>query len=178
VTNAGARAGDALVLTKPVGVGVVVTAAKRGRAAPRQLEEAIGLMGTSNRSASKAAVEAGAHGMTDVTGFGLLGHLHELAAASGLAATVEADAVPVLGGALELVADDALVCGGSARNRSGAEDYAEFAPSVDEPRRRVLTDAVTSGGLLVALPAGRAAEVPGPVIGCLHSGVPGQIRIQ
>ena len=92
ITNAGGRAGDALVLTKPLGAGAVSTAIKRGLAAP--LAEAVEVMTTLNRDAAAAARAAGAHGMTDVTGFGLLGHLHELALASGLAAEVDADAVP------------------------------------------------------------------------------------
>ena len=96
LTNAGGRAGDALVLTKPLGAGAVSTATKRGLDAP--LDAAIEVMTTLNRDASAAARAAGVHGMTDVTGFGLLGHLHELALASGLAAEVEAAAVPAIEG--------------------------------------------------------------------------------
>lgn len=182
LTNAGGQPGDVLVLTKPIGVGVIVTAAKRGRADPDQLAAAIAMMSTSNRDGASAARAAGAHAATDVTGFGLLGHLHELARASGLAAELSAAAVPVLPGALELIADDALVCGGSSRNRSGAERYASFDQAVQEPLRRILTDAVTSGGLLVVLPEERAGEVPGVAVGLLRrpddQSRPGQIHIR
>jgi selenide,water dikinase len=177
LTNATGQPGDVLVLTKPIGVGVIVTAAKRGRAAPDLLQAAVSLMSTSNREAGRAAKRARAHAATDVTGFGLLGHLHELARASGLAAELEASAVPVLSGALELIEDDELVCGGSARNRSGAESYASFDASVPEGRRRILADAVTSGGLLVSLPRERAVGIPGSTVGRLVGGVPGDIRV-
>jgi selenide,water dikinase len=104
MTNAGGRAGDALVLTKPVGAGAVTTSLKKGLAPEAVLERAVEVMTELNAEAARAAQAAGAHGMTDVTGFGLLGHLHELALASGLAAVVEAEAVPAIEGALELLA--------------------------------------------------------------------------
>ena len=123
LTNAGGRSGDALVLTKPLGAGAVSTAVKRGLDAP--LAEAVEVMTTLNRDASAAARAAGAHGLTDVTGFGLLGHLHELALASGLAAEVDASDVPAIDGVLELLADPdeaRAVAGGTRRNREHAED--------------------------------------------------------
>jgi selenide,water dikinase len=119
----------------------------------------------------------GAHAVTDVTGFGLLGHLHQLAGASGVAAEVDAAAVPAIPGALELLADDRAVAGGSRRNREDAESYATFAGGVDEPRRRLVCDAMTSGGLLIALEPERAAELPGVAIGRLVEGPPGTIRV-
>ena len=127
--------------------------------------------------ASQAARAADAHAMTDVTGFGLLGHLHELALGSGLAAVVEADAVPVIPGALDLLADDRAIAGGSRNNRRYAEEFASFDAGVDEARRRLVTDAMTSGGLLVAVDPARAAEVPGPVVGRLVEGDPGTITV-
>jgi selenide, water dikinase len=131
-----------------------------------------------NGAAAQAARGAGAHAMTDVTGFGLLGHLHELAAASGLAAQLDAPAVPAIPGALELLADDRALAGGSRENRRYAESYASFDPAVDEPRRRLVCDAMTSGGLLVALPRVHAAEIPGTVVGRLVAGEPGTIAVQ
>ncbi len=127
LTNAGGRAGDALVLTKPLGAGAVTTACKRGLDAP--LEDAVEVMSTLNRDASVAARQAGADAVTDVTGFGLLGHLHELALASGLAAELHADDVPAIDGVLELLArsDQAAVAGGTRRNRSYAEQFSWFA---------------------------------------------------
>src|SRR5690349_4874481 len=107
LTNAGGRAGDVLVLTKPLGASVVSTALKRGLSAP--LEEAVAVMTTLNDVAAAQALEAGASALTDVTGFGLLGHVHELAQASGVAAEIDASAIPAIGGVLELLADDSVV---------------------------------------------------------------------
>ena len=115
--------------------------------------------------------------MADVTGFGLLGHLHELSLASGVAAEVEATAVPAIEGALALLADERAVAGGSRHNRRYAEEFAWFDDGVDEVLRRLVTDAMTSGGLLVAVDPGRAHELPGVVIGRLTPGEPGTITV-
>jgi selenide,water dikinase len=179
LTNAGGRAGDVLVLTKPLGAGAVSTAVKRGLEAP--LAAAVAVMTALNREASETAVAAGAHGLTDVTGFGLLGHLHELAAASGVAAVVEAAAVPAIEGVVELLErdDEQAVAGGTRRNRAHAEEsFAEFDDAVPEALRWLAADAMTSGGLLVAVAAERADEVPGAVIGRLVEGRPGQITVR
>jgi selenide,water dikinase len=177
ITNAGGRAGDALVLTKPVGAGAVTTSLKKGFAPGATLAAAIDVMTERNAAGAHAARAAGAHAMTDVTGFGLLGHLHELALASGLAAVVEAAAVPAIDGALELLADERAVAGGSRNNRRYAEEFARFADAVDEVSRRLVTDAMTSGGLLVAVDPARATDLPGPVIGRLLEGEPGTIEV-
>jgi selenide,water dikinase len=177
VTNAGGRAGDALVLTKALGVGAAVTARKRGAADDALLARAVATMTALNAEASAAAVAAGASAMTDVTGFGLLGHLHGLARESGLAAELDADAVPALEGIEALLADDGAVSGGSARNREYAEGFAVFAPGVAEWRARLVCDATTSGGLLVAVDPARAAAVPGAVVGRLVAGEPGAISV-
>ena len=176
ITNGGGRAGDRLVLTKPLGAGAVSTAVKRGIPAP--LDEAVAVMVTLNRDAAAAARAARAHAMTDVTGFGLVGHLHELAFASGLAAELEAAAVPAIEGVLELLADsdERAVAGGSRRNRAHAEEFVTFASSVPEDRRWLVCDAMTSGGLLAALPPGR--DGPGTVIGRLTEGPPGTIVVR
>ena len=179
LTNAGGRVGDALVLTKPLGAGTVSTAVKRG-IPDAPVEQAIDAMTTLNREASAAARDAGAHALTDVTGFGLLGHLHELALASGLAATVHAADVPAIEGVLELLSDagESAVAGGTRRNRAHAEgEFAAFAPDVPEARRWLVCDAMTSGGLLAAVPAARADEIPGRVIGRLVDGPPGTISV-
>jgi selenide, water dikinase len=177
LTNAGGRAGDALVLTKPLGAGAVTTALKKGLAHDEVLARAVEVMTELNEAGAAAAQAAGAHGMTDVTGFGLLGHLHELALASGVAAEVEAAAVPAIEGVVELLADDRTLAGGSRNNRAYAEEFATFAGGVEEVRRRLVTDAMTSGGLLVALDPDRAGEVPGTVIGRLLEGEPGTISV-
>jgi selenide, water dikinase len=177
ITNAGGRAGDVLVLTKPVGAGAVTTSLKKGLASEEVLAAAVEVMTELNAAGSAAARAAGARGMTDVTGFGLLGHLHELALASGVSAVVDAPAVPAIPGALELLEDDRAVAGGSRNNRRYAEEFASFDDGVEEVRRRLVTDAMTSGGLLVAVDPSRAAEVPGAVIGRLAEGEPGTIRV-
>ena len=179
LTNAGGRAGDALVLTKPLGAGAVSTAVKRGLDGA-QLDAAVTIMTTLNREAAQAARAADAHALTDVTGFGLLGHLHELALASGLAAEVQAAAVPSIEGVIELLADpqERAVAGGTRRNRAHAESFSRFADAVPESLRWLVCDAMTSGGLLAAVEPARAEEIPGAVIGRLSDGEPGTISVR
>jgi selenide,water dikinase len=177
LTNAGGKAGDALVLTKPLGGGAIVTARKRGVAGDELLARAVAVMAALNAEASAAAVAAAASAMTDVTGFGLLGHLHALARESGLAAEVDAAAVPAIEGVAELLADDGAVSGGSRANREYAAGFASFGADVDPWRARLVCDATTSGGLLVAIDPPRAGDVPGAVVGELVAGPPGAIRV-
>jgi len=179
LTNAGGRPGDALVLTKPLGAGAISTALKRGiPEAP--VQQAVAVMTTLNREGSEAARNAGAHALTDVTGFGLLGHLHELALASGLAAEVQAAAVPAIDGVLELLADDQerALAGGSRRNRADARQFATIAATVPLARSWLVCDAMTSGGLLAAVAPERASMIPGAVIGRLVDGPPGTIEVR
>jgi selenide,water dikinase len=178
VTNAGGRAGDALVLTKPLGVGAIVTARKRGAADDALVSEAVEVMTALNDAASAAAVDAGAHAMTDVTGFGLLGHLHNLARESGLAAEVVAADVPAIDGVEDLLADEGAVSGGSRRNAEYAAEFTTFADGVAPWRQRLLADATTSGGLLVAVAEDAAARVPGAVVGRLVAGEAGTIAVR
>ncbi|MGH2890206.1 MAG: selenide, water dikinase SelD [Solirubrobacteraceae bacterium] len=177
LTNAGARAGDALVLTKPLGVGAVTTARKRGCATDDQLAAAVDTMVGLNDRSARRALEADASAATDVTGFGLLGHLHDLARESGLEAEVRASAVPSLPGALELLGTGDGVSGGGRRNLEHASTFARFAPEVDEARGRLLCDPTTSGGLLVAVAPERADQLGGTVVGRLLEGEPGAIRV-
>src|SRR4051794_28817016 len=170
LTNAGGSPGEALVLTKPLGVGLVTTAVKRGYVAP--LEQAVEVMSTLNDRAAAAARAAGATALTDVTGFGLLGHLHELALASGCAAEVLAEQVPAIDGVLELT--HAAIAGGTRRNREHAETFTTFAYAVPEERRWLLCDAMTSGGLLAATPN---EMDEGWVVGRLVEGEPGAIMV-
>jgi selenide,water dikinase len=169
LTNAGGRPGDVLVLSKPLGAGAIATAVKRGE--PADLDAAVRTMCELNRDAATAARAAGAHAVTDITGFGLLGHLHELAAASGLAAEIDAGAAPALPGARELLAAGAGVSGGGRRN---AEYAATFTAGRVEP---LLCDPMTSGGLLIAAPVERAADLPGVRVGRLVAGAPGRVRV-
>ena len=132
LTNAGGRAGDVLWLTKPLGAGTIATAIKRGLASPELVARGIEVMTTLNARAAVQARAAGAHALTDVTGFGLLGHTHELASASGLAAEIDAEAVPAIEGVLELLSDERALAGGSKRNRRDADEFTSWGP-VDPP---------------------------------------------
>jgi selenide,water dikinase len=162
--NSRAAAGDKLVLTKPLGIGIITTAIKRGQCPPDAARRAIETMTTLNDVAGRSLSAAGAHAATDVTGFGLLGHLRELCLASGVGATVSFSKVPVLEGARELL-DDGMWAGGSQRNLKSIIDFVET--EVGEGDLRLLADAQTSGGLLVALSpastAGYLRLVPGAV---------------
>jgi selenide,water dikinase len=184
LTNAGGRAGDALVLTKPLGVGAITTARKRGVADDALLERAVATMVELNAAAAEAARQAVAHAATDVTGFGLLGHLHNLARASGLAATVQASAIPALEGAEDLLADGAEhggepigVSGGSARNRDYAATFTTVGADVPAWRHRLACDATTTGGLLIAVDPSEGGAIPGTVVGSLRAGPPGAIDL-
>ena len=138
LTNAGGRAGDALVLTKPLGAGTVATALKRGLAGDDLVERAVEVMTTLNdRAAAQARLRAGAHALTDVTGFGLLGHVHELAAASGLAAQIEADAVPAIEGVMALLSDERRAGGRLQAQPRGCRDVHRLRAAVSEPARRL-----------------------------------------
>jgi selenide, water dikinase len=173
--NSTARPGDHLFLTKPVGAGVITTALKRGKGS-EHLAGAVSVMTQLNRDASVAALAAGASAATDVTGFGLLGHLHELCASSGVSAEISAGAVPALDGALDLLAaDDPPIAGGTRRNRAWVEPNVRFAGDVAEPLRWLVCDAMTSGGLLVAAPP--SAGAPGVRIGRLIEGNAGRMTV-
>ena len=150
ITNNAARPGDRLVLTKPLGTGLIATAIKGGNVSAIVQDAAIASMTRLNASASRAAMNAGVRAGTDVTGFGLLGHLSEMLRASGVSAVLDASAVPVLEGAAEIVADG-HVPGGTKRNFRSVKDSVDFG---DTPQwmRTVLADAQTSGGLLLAVP--------------------------
>ena len=171
LTNAGGRPGDALVLTKPLGAGTIATAIKRGLAGPELVARGVEVMTTLNAQAAADARAAGAHALTDVTGFGLLGHLHEVALASGCAAEVHVDAIPAIEGVLELLAGGEAIAGGTRRNRAHAETFTSFAGSPE--RQWLACDAMTSGGLLAAVPG----EMPGWRIGRLVDGEPGRISL-
>lgn len=166
VTNAGARAGDALVLTKPLGIGIITTAIKRGACPSDLAERAIEQMATLNDLAGAALGAHHASAATDVTGFGLLGHLREMCQASGVGASVDLDSIPVLEGARELL-EAGMWAGGSQRNLEWIETELVTERAVEE--WKPLADAQTSGGLLVALaPAESEAYV---------RAVPGAARI-
>jgi selenide,water dikinase len=158
LTKAGARVGNALFLTKPLGTGIVTTAAKQDAAAPEHLDAAIQSMTRLNRHASHLAREAGARALTDITGYSLLGHGYEMAAASGVALRFEASRVPLLPGALDYAARG-IVTGGAGRNRAYLAGKVRLADNISEPMEHVLFDPQTSGGLLFPVAPDRAGEV-------------------
>jgi selenide, water dikinase len=179
LTNSGGEPGDVLVLSKPLGAGVAATAIKRGLDSDGLAARATAVMCESNREAARAARAAGAHALTDVTGFGLVGHCHELALASGVAAEIDAAAIPAIDGVLELLESGGdAIAGGTRRNRAWAESFTRFGDGVDEARRWLACDAMTSGGLLAAVPAELASAAAGVRIGRLVSGTPGRILVR
>lgn len=157
-SNAAGRPGEALVLTKPLGTGVVANATKLGVAPPGVTVAAVASMRRLNRDAAAAARRLGVRCVTDVTGFGLLGHARSLARASGCGVEIDAGRLPALPGVAELVAAG-TVPGGSRRNLADAETWAEWDSGVTELQQVLATDAQTSGGLLVAVAPARADEL-------------------
>ncbi len=151
VGNSGARPGDALVLTKPIGTGFVTTGIKRGVTDDAARDAAVEVMVRLNAGAATAMRRVGANAATDITGFGLLGHLGEMIRASNVSAEVELGAVPLLPGARELAAEN-VVPGGTERNLTAARRFTQFG-DVDHVGQLLLADAQTSGGLLIAIDA-------------------------
>jgi len=178
MTKAGARPGEVLVLTKPIGTGVITTALRQDAVEDEHLQEAVTWMMRLNATASRLAVAAGVKAATDVTGFGLLGHGMELADASGVSLRIHLPSVPFLSGA-RIYAQKGFNPAGSINNRSHFGPHVTLADSIDEHHRLLLFDAQTSGGLLLAVPENKldgfleeAAEEEMPVwpIGAVEKG--------
>ena len=185
LTNAGACAGDALVLTKPLGTGILATALKRDALIESGMAEAVRSMTTLNDGAARAALKVGVSAATDVTGFGLIGHLTGMLEASRVAAELAFDAIPLLPHARNL-ASRGVVPGGTQRNLEAA-DRVEWAADLSMADRHLCVDAQTSGGLLLAVPAEHEAALllalreentpAAAVIGRVVSGSPGTIGV-
>lgn len=182
LTNSLARIGDVLVLTKPIGTGVIATAHKRldaaasrpGGAIAEAFDHALSVMRRPNRDAARDARRAGAHSMTDVTGFGLAGHLHKMLRSSGVAARIVLDDLPVVHGARSLIVEG-FVPGGSLRN---LDFVGSFLVGGTENERALVADPQTSGGLLIACPAEHASHIhDGVIIGEVVSGPAGLINL-
>ena len=182
LTNAGARPGDKLIFTKRLGTGVITTALKAGRADTRWVEAAIESMTLLNRRASEVVTGWGdqVHGMTDVTGFGFIGHAREMAVASRAKLEIRAEAVPVLDGALECIGMDTTPAGLRA-NREFAECMVDTARPIREELRTLLFDPQTAGGLLIAIDPQvaevlvaelRAEGYPAAEVGAVFEGAP------
>ena len=157
LTKGALHAGDALWLTKPIGTGVLTTAHKNGDLAPDDLASAVASMVALNRGAARAAVAAGLHAATDVTGFALAGHAHEMAVRSQVGIQIDAAAVPLLPGA-RVHAERGVSFGGLERNTSYfvGEGHVRFDAKLDDATRRLMLDPQTSGGLLIGVPAAHA----------------------
>jgi selenide, water dikinase len=184
VTNAGAKPGDALVLTKPLGTGIITTAGKQGRVSPEVLQGAVAAMSTLNRAAAEAMVKVGAHAATDITGFGLIGHLKSMVKGSRVGAQVQLGRVPVLPGAWELL-DQGVAPGGTHRNRQSVADAVSWHPDLTEREQLLLCDAQTSGGLMISVASDQteallselqASGVIGAVLGEITEGPEGKIK--
>ena len=185
LTNAGLQPGDVLLLTKPLGTGAITTAVKHGKDQPGSLDAAVTSMCTLNDHAASAA-RGWATGCTDVTGFGLLGHLKKMVIASGVGAVLDASAVPALPGAREALAAG-MVSGGTRRNREWVADVLTVEDGVSEEDVLLLADAQTSGGLLFGVPAHNAelpaqlfaqlGLAPPAVVGRVHDTDPGRIVV-
>jgi selenide,water dikinase len=181
-THRRAQAGQRLILTKPVGTGVLAQAAKADRAAPGAIEGATRWMTRLNRAAKDAGLAHGVTSATDVTGFGLLGHLWQLASASSVSVRLDAARVPLLPGAIE-AARDGLIPGGSKRNLRYVERHLRGHGALAEELLTLLADAQTSGGLLLAAPPDRAQDLVSALgegaveIGELRAGEAGVIEI-
>ncbi len=158
LTNAGARAGDDLILTKPLGIGIITTGIKQERVSEQGVEGAIRVMTTLNKAAAEAMIEVGVNACTDVTGFGLLGHLQEMVSASGVGARISLSTVPVLPEAWTLV-NEGVCPGGTKRNRDALKGKVTWAPDISDESQLILCDAQTSGGLLISVPKDKSAQL-------------------
>jgi selenide,water dikinase len=172
------------LLTKPLGTGLISTALKAGRASAVDVEQSVRWMSTLNRSACEAMVRAKASAATDITGYGLLGHLVELARSSGVSVTIRASAVPMLPGALAY-AREGHSAGGTWTNLEYVAPNVEFDEGVEDAVRALLADPQTSGGLLVCLPSdsvpafvkAAATDMLAVGIGEMQSDTPGKVRV-
>ena len=179
VRNSGARVGDLLVLTKPLGIGIITTAIKAQVADEAIVERALRVMTTLNRAASEAMLAVEAHGATDVTGFGLLGHLAEIVRGSGVGARIWSRRVPLIEGTRDL-AERGLIPGGSRRNLDAVAPIVHWTPTLTELDQLLLADAQTSGGLLIAVARERTVELVNRLRddGALAAAVVGEITAE
>ena len=168
LTNAGLQAGQALVLTKPLGIGIITTAQKRNVADAATMQAAITSMTTTNAAGAAAAIAAGASGATDVTGFGLLGHAGRMAQESGVGLEIVVDDVPMIVGATELAADG-VVPGGTGRNLAWINEWLDIGAGVDDLDVTILADAQTSGGLVFGVDPDAANDVVADLVADGHT---------
>ena len=157
IRNNTAKEGDVLVLTKPLGTGIIATAIKKGKAANSLINDAVQVMVTLNKSAAEIMDGLEVHAATDITGYGLLGHLSEMCKGSNVSAEIYSSEIPLINGTKEL-AEKGFIPGGSKQNFKTSENYTKFSESMSEIEKFILADAQTSGGLLVSLSENQANE--------------------
>jgi len=187
VSNAGAQPGDALVLSKPIGTGIITTAGKQGVVDPEVMAGAVATMAALNRPGAAAMTRVDVNAATDITGFGLLGHLKSMVKGSGVGAEISLSAVPTLPGARELLAQG-VAPGGTHRNVSSVADAVTWDAALSDADRLLLCDAQTSGGLLISVPAERAEALAAAlreegapcaaIVGYITDGVSGTIAVK
>lgn len=160
ILNSTARPGDVLFLTKPLGIGIITTAIKRAMASAAAIERVTEVMSLLNRDAAEAMAATGVNACTDVTGFGLLGHLLEMTSSSGVGARIDSGSVPVMQAARDLIKlDISTVPSGTRNNLDYVAALVDFDPDIDERERLILADAQTSGGLLISCPPEKAGRL-------------------
>jgi selenide,water dikinase len=158
VSNANAQPGDVLVLTKPIGTGIIATGAKAGTTPDDIMKQAVETMAELNKGAAEAMMRVGVNACTDITGFGLMGHLRGMVRGSGAGAVIRVSDVPVLPGTWDLL-EKGTVPGGTFRNMSGVEDTVDWTENLTEEQRLLMCDAQTSGGLLISVPKSKLDQL-------------------
>lgn len=158
MTNSNAKPGDALVLTKPIGSGIISTAMKAEVASQESMDDAIKVMSTLNRIPAEVMMSVGVNSCTDITGFGLLGHLYEMVSSSGCGAEINYNSIPLIAGTREL-ADDLIIPAGTVRNYEYIDDFVIWGEGIEYEEKMILCDAQTSGGLLISIPEDKCHEL-------------------
>lgn len=185
ITNAGARPGDVLILTKPIGTGTITTLLKAGKGSDELVKTVCDVMARLNRDAAEACQRIGVNACTDITGFGLMGHAYEMAHGSGVSFELDYNSIPVIAGAIDTVKKGA-VPGGTKANQLYVGDYAVLGPAIGKHERNLLFDPQTSGGLLIAVEEDKANQLfnelvdsghDAAIIGSVSAGSPGRIIV-
>ena len=158
IKNSTAKPGDSIILTKPLGLGIISTAIKKEIASDDMINDATKIMTTLNKTASEVMIEVGVNACTDVTGYGLLGHLLEMCKGSKTSANINYSSIQFINGATEL-ASDGIIPGGTKRNLSHVKDSISFAANIDSVQQHLLADAQTSGGLLISVSKDKVSEL-------------------
>ena len=174
--NSTAKAGDVLILTKPLGSGIIATAIKKDKAPKSIMEEAVNVMTNLNSGGAKAMNAAGVNACTDITGYGLLGHLLEMCQGSKISATIEFNEIPLMQGVFEL-AQKGFIPGGTKRNLDHVTPNVNFSKNISQEQKYLLADAQTSGGLLISVPKDKAEDLQNLLMEnqCLSSSVIGKV---